>query len=102
MKGPTLEPPSFLSCPYVEGGPWTGGLTLTPSLHLLAPQLHTGPDPEADVLTECLALQQLHGSTQLAASDRKGGRTLGQELLPGMCAERQGLVHGPAGDHQAL
>ncbi|XP_072586968.1 zinc finger protein GLIS1 isoform X1 [Vulpes vulpes] len=47
-------------------------------------KLHTGPDPEADVLTECLALQQLHGSTQLAASDRKGGRTLGQELLPGV------------------
>ncbi|XP_025727668.2 zinc finger protein GLIS1 isoform X2 [Callorhinus ursinus] len=47
-------------------------------------KLHAGPDPEADVLTECLALQQLHGSTQLAASDRKGGRTLGQELLPGV------------------
>ncbi|XP_064445191.1 zinc finger protein GLIS1 isoform X2 [Mirounga angustirostris] len=47
-------------------------------------KLHAGPEPEADVLTECLALQQLHGSTQLAASDRKGGRTLGQELLPGV------------------
>uniref|UniRef100_A0A8I3NP91 GLIS family zinc finger 1 n=1 Tax=Canis lupus familiaris TaxID=9615 RepID=A0A8I3NP91_CANLF len=47
-------------------------------------KLHTGPDPEADVLTECLALQQLHGSTQLTASDRKGGRNLGQELLPGV------------------
>ncbi|XP_058993064.1 zinc finger protein GLIS1 isoform X1 [Mustela lutreola] len=47
-------------------------------------KLHTGPDIEADVLTECLALQQLHGSTQLAANDRKGGRPLGQELLPGM------------------
>ncbi|XP_020727066.2 LOW QUALITY PROTEIN: zinc finger protein GLIS1 [Odocoileus virginianus] len=47
-------------------------------------KLHTGPDAEADVLTECLALQQLHTSTQLAASDGKGGRALGQELLPGM------------------
>ncbi|KAM7097929.1 zinc finger protein GLIS1 isoform 5-T5 [Molossus nigricans] len=47
-------------------------------------KLHAGPDAEADVLTECLALQQLHGSTQLAASDGKGGRALGQELLPGM------------------
>ncbi|XP_034497157.1 zinc finger protein GLIS1-like [Ailuropoda melanoleuca] len=47
-------------------------------------KLYAGPDTEADVLTECLALQQLHGSTQLAASDRKGGRTLGQELLPGV------------------
>ncbi|XP_042637597.1 zinc finger protein GLIS1 [Orycteropus afer afer] len=47
-------------------------------------KLHTGSDPEADVLTECLGLQQLHASTQLAASDGKGGRTVGQELLPGM------------------
>ncbi|EPY84581.1 hypothetical protein CB1_000466027 [Camelus ferus] len=47
-------------------------------------KLHTGPDAEADVLTECLALQQLHASTQLAASDGKGGRALGQELLPGV------------------
>ncbi|XP_059545501.1 zinc finger protein GLIS1 isoform X3 [Myotis daubentonii] len=46
--------------------------------------LHGGPDTEADVLTECLALQQLHASTQLAASDGKGGRALGQELLPGV------------------
>ncbi|KAI4580112.1 hypothetical protein MJT46_001480 [Ovis ammon polii x Ovis aries] len=46
-------------------------------------KLHTGPDAEADVLTECLALQQLHTSTQLAVSDGKGGRALGQELLPG-------------------
>lgn len=63
---------------------------LTPSLPLLTPQLHTGPDAEADVLTECLALQQLHTSTQLAASDGKGGRALGQELLPGRQAGRQG------------
>ncbi|NIG58679.1 zinc finger protein [Pontoporia blainvillei] len=42
------------------------------------------PDAEADVLTECLALQQLHASTQLAASNGKGGRTLSQELLPGV------------------
>ena len=63
---------------------------LTPSLPLLTPQLHTGPDAEADVLTECLALQQLHTSTQLAASDGKGGCTLGQELLPGRQAGRQG------------
>ncbi|XP_070259440.1 zinc finger protein GLIS1 isoform X3 [Myotis yumanensis] len=47
-------------------------------------KLHAGPDTEADVLTECLALQQLHASTQLAASDGKGGRALGQELLPGV------------------
>ncbi|XP_059545499.1 zinc finger protein GLIS1 isoform X1 [Myotis daubentonii] len=47
-------------------------------------KLHGGPDTEADVLTECLALQQLHASTQLAASDGKGGRALGQELLPGV------------------
>ncbi|XP_011368820.1 zinc finger protein GLIS1 [Pteropus vampyrus] len=47
-------------------------------------KLHTGPDTETDVLTECLALQQLHASTQLAASEGKGGRTLGQELLPGV------------------
>ncbi|XP_011938002.1 PREDICTED: zinc finger protein GLIS1 isoform X2 [Cercocebus atys] len=46
--------------------------------------LHAGPDAEADVLTECLALQQLHASTQLAASDGKGGCGLGQELLPGV------------------
>ncbi|XP_039094711.1 zinc finger protein GLIS1 isoform X1 [Hyaena hyaena] len=45
-------------------------------------KLHTGPDSEADVLTECLALPQLHGSTQLAASERKGGRA--PELLPGV------------------
>ncbi|XP_017730044.1 PREDICTED: zinc finger protein GLIS1 isoform X3 [Rhinopithecus bieti] len=47
-------------------------------------KLHAGPDVEADVLTECLALQQLHTSTQLAASDGKGGCGLGQELLPGV------------------
>ncbi|XP_063568426.1 zinc finger protein GLIS1 isoform X3 [Pongo abelii] len=47
-------------------------------------KLHAGPDTEADVLTECLALQQLHASTQLAASDGKGGCGLGQELLPGV------------------
>ncbi|XP_073936157.1 zinc finger protein GLIS1 isoform X3 [Castor canadensis] len=47
-------------------------------------KLHTGPDAEAEALTECLALQQLHASTQLAASDGKGGCTLGQELLPGV------------------
>lgn len=64
------------------------GLTQTPLLPLLAPQLHTGPESEADVLTECLALPQLHGSTQLAASERKGGRA--PELLPGMRAGRQG------------
>lgn len=63
---------------------------LTLSLPLLTPQLHTGPDAEADILTECLALQQLHTSTQLAASDGKGGRALGQELLPGRQAGRQG------------
>ncbi|XP_054577409.1 zinc finger protein GLIS1 isoform X3 [Eptesicus fuscus] len=47
-------------------------------------KLHAGPDTEADVLTECLALQQLHASTQLAAGDGKGGRAVGQELLPGL------------------
>uniref|UniRef100_H0XL54 GLIS family zinc finger 1 n=2 Tax=Otolemur garnettii TaxID=30611 RepID=H0XL54_OTOGA len=47
-------------------------------------KLHMGPDTEADVLTECLALQQLHVATQLAASDGKGGRAPGQELLPGV------------------
>ncbi|XP_006839849.1 PREDICTED: zinc finger protein GLIS1 [Chrysochloris asiatica] len=47
-------------------------------------KLHMGSDPEADVLTECLALQQIHASTQLAASDGKGGRALSQELLPGV------------------
>eukprot|EP00069_Balaena_mysticetus_P001195 bmy_15156T0 len=47
-------------------------------------KLHMCPDAEADVLTECLALQQLHASTQLAASNGKGGRTLSQELLPGV------------------
>ncbi|XP_076992533.1 zinc finger protein GLIS1 isoform X1 [Tamandua tetradactyla] len=47
-------------------------------------KLHMGPDTEADILTECLALQQLHASTQLAASDGKGGHAPGQELLPGM------------------
>ncbi|KAM9685442.1 zinc finger protein GLIS1-like [Trichechus inunguis] len=56
-------------------------------------KLHMGPDPEADVLTECLALQQLHASTQLTVSDGKGGRALDQELLPGArqdsCSERQ-------------
>uniref|UniRef100_G1QTJ6 GLIS family zinc finger 1 n=1 Tax=Nomascus leucogenys TaxID=61853 RepID=G1QTJ6_NOMLE len=57
---------------------------VTPPFPLLAPQLHAGPDTEADVLTECLALQQLHASTQLAASDGKGGCGLGQELLPGV------------------
>ncbi|XP_021562792.1 zinc finger protein GLIS1 [Carlito syrichta] len=45
-------------------------------------KLHTGPDPEADVLTECLALPQLHMSTQL--TDGKSSRALGQELLPGV------------------
>ncbi|XP_004699467.2 zinc finger protein GLIS1 [Echinops telfairi] len=47
-------------------------------------KLHLGPDPEADVLTECLALQQLHATTQLAASQGKGSRAPGQELLPGV------------------
>ncbi|KAM6219087.1 zinc finger protein GLIS1 isoform 2-T2 [Rhynchocyon petersi] len=47
-------------------------------------KLHMDPDPEANVLTECLALQQLHASTQLAANDGKGGRALGQEVLPGV------------------
>ncbi|XP_021107737.1 zinc finger protein GLIS1 isoform X2 [Heterocephalus glaber] len=46
-------------------------------------QLHASPDTEADVLTECLALQQLHASAQLAGGDGKGGH-LGQELLPGV------------------
>ncbi|KAM6172475.1 zinc finger protein GLIS1 [Erethizon dorsatum] len=46
-------------------------------------KLHASPDTEADVLTECLALQQLHASAQLAAGDGKGGR-LGQELLAGV------------------
>lgn len=68
-------------------------LLLTHSLPVLAPQLHTGPDTETDVLTECLALQQLHASTQLAASEGKGGRSLGQELIPGMHAGRQGQAH---------
>lgn len=73
------------------------GLTLTPPFPLLAPQLHAGPDTEADVLTECLVLQQLHASTQLAASDGKGGCGLGQELLPGTCAGRQGQGRSPGG-----
>ncbi|XP_069843152.1 zinc finger protein GLIS1 isoform X1 [Dipodomys merriami] len=47
-------------------------------------KLHAGPETEADVLTECLALQQLHASTQLASSDGKGSLALGQELLPGV------------------
>ncbi|XP_051713706.2 zinc finger protein GLIS1 isoform X2 [Oryctolagus cuniculus] len=47
-------------------------------------QLHAGPDTEADVLAECLALQQLQASTQLTTGDGKGGRALGQELLPGV------------------
>lgn len=78
------------------------GLTLTPPFPLLAPQLHAGPDAEADVLTECLALQQLHASTQLAASDGKGGCGLGQELLPGTCAGRRGqgiAQEGPFSAH---
>lgn len=95
MKGLPLEP--FPSGPLSPVLLVVGGLTLTPSLPLLAPQLHAGPDTEADVLTECLALQQLHGSTQLAVSDRKGGRPLGQELLPGRCAGRQGWQYSPAG-----
>ncbi|MBZ3890884.1 Zinc finger protein GLIS1 [Sciurus carolinensis] len=61
-------------------------------------KLHAGPDAEADVLSECLALQQLHASTQLAASDGKGRRALGQELLPGVypgsVAPHNGLVPG--------
>ncbi|XP_036302731.1 zinc finger protein GLIS1 [Pipistrellus kuhlii] len=62
-------------------------------------KLHTGPDAEADVLTECLALQQLHASAQLAAGgDGKGGRALGQELLPGLypgsIAPQDGLAPG--------
>lgn len=52
---------------------------------LLSLQLHTGADAEADVLSECLALQQLHVATPLPASRGKGGQTLGQELLPGTC-----------------
>ncbi|KAM5247415.1 zinc finger protein GLIS1 isoform 2-T2 [Ctenodactylus gundi] len=47
-------------------------------------KLHPGPDAEADVLTECLALQQLHASAQLAAGEGKGSRALDQELLPGV------------------
>ncbi|XP_007534254.1 zinc finger protein GLIS1 [Erinaceus europaeus] len=47
-------------------------------------KLHADPDTEADILTECLALQQLHASTQLCGGEGKGGRTLGQELLPGV------------------
>lgn len=57
---------------------------------LLTPQLHAGSNAEADVLTECLALPPLQACTQLTASDGKGGRALGQELLPGMCVGRQG------------
>ncbi|XP_006879763.1 PREDICTED: zinc finger protein GLIS1 [Elephantulus edwardii] len=61
-------------------------------------KLHMGPDPEADVLTECLALQQLHASSQLATSDGKAGRTLSQELLPGVypgsIAPHNGLASG--------
>ncbi|KAG8518947.1 Zinc finger protein GLIS1 [Galemys pyrenaicus] len=74
-------------------------------------KLHTGPDAEADILTECLALQQLHASSQLAAGDGKGGRALGQELLPGVypgsITPHNGLASGivppthdvPAGHH---
>nr|AEZ55698.1 Gli-like transcription factor [Mus musculus] len=47
-------------------------------------QLHTGADPEADVLSECLSLQQLQASTLLPASRGKGSQTLSQELLPGV------------------
>ncbi|XP_062963040.1 zinc finger protein GLIS1 isoform X2 [Cynocephalus volans] len=61
-------------------------------------KLHVGPDAEADVLTECLALQQLHASPQLVASDRKGGHALGQEPLPGVypgsITPHNGLVSG--------
>lgn len=64
---------------------------------MLAPQLHADPDTETDVLTECLALQQLHASTQLAASEGKGGRTLGQELLPGMHVGWQGQAYSLEG-----
>ncbi|ELW65438.1 Zinc finger protein GLIS1 [Tupaia chinensis] len=53
----------------------------------MAWRVHVCPDPEADVLTECLALHQLHASTQLAASDGKGGCALGQELLPAVSRE---------------
>lgn len=47
-------------------------------------KLHTGADPEADVLSECLSLQQLQASTLLPASRGKGSQTLSQELLPGV------------------
>nr|XP_020144881.1 zinc finger protein GLIS1 isoform X2 [Microcebus murinus] len=61
-------------------------------------QLHVGPDTEADVLTECLALQQLHAASQLAASDGKGGRAPGQELLagvfPGSITPHNGIASG--------
>uniref|UniRef100_A0A8C4M7M2 GLIS family zinc finger 1 n=1 Tax=Equus asinus asinus TaxID=83772 RepID=A0A8C4M7M2_EQUAS len=56
-------------------------------------QPHTVPDTETDVLTECLALQQLPASTQLAASDGKGSRSLGQELLPGTHAGGSSVGH---------
>lgn len=60
-------------------------------------KLHGGPDTEADVLTECLALQQLHVSAQLAPGDGKGGH-LGQELLPavypGSVTPHNGLASG--------
>ncbi|XP_051044340.1 zinc finger protein GLIS1 isoform X3 [Phodopus roborovskii] len=46
-------------------------------------KMHTGADPET-VLSECLALQQLHASTPLPASRGKGSQNLSQELLPGV------------------
>uniref|UniRef100_A0A8C6QJ82 GLIS family zinc finger 1 n=1 Tax=Nannospalax galili TaxID=1026970 RepID=A0A8C6QJ82_NANGA len=61
-------------------------------------KLHTGADPEADVLSECLVLQQLHASTPLPTSRGKSGRTLSQELLPGVypgsIAPQNGLTSG--------
>lgn len=49
-----------------------------------------GPEVEAAALTECLGLQQLHRATPLPASNGKGPRGLGQELLPGMQCRVEG------------
>lgn len=57
-----------------------------------------GPEVEAAALTECLGLQQLHGATPLPASNGKGPRGLGQELLPGMqCGVEGNLLTAGSG-----
>ncbi|XP_055978305.1 zinc finger protein GLIS1 [Sorex fumeus] len=61
-------------------------------------KLHVGAESDAATLTECLGLQQLRGATPLPATDGKGNRALGQELLPGLfpasAAPQNGLTAG--------